>query len=192
MSRSRRTGAAVPIPLIVVFGAFLVAIGYLVAASFTRRSAPVYAASPANRTRAANWEQVGDTLTVDASDGDRWTYVSLWKGRVLDPPDTVGWELAVQRYRIRARGVQDLGPISFERATSGPVIDSFGSPEVLLDHWYRYNMLTHLLEPKGNVYVVHPRSLDQWKVAILSYYCPGLVAGCLTIRYAPIFANRYR
>jgi hypothetical protein len=36
-----RGGLAAPLPLLVVFGLFLAAIGYLVAASLTRRSAPV-------------------------------------------------------------------------------------------------------------------------------------------------------
>ena len=201
MRQSARAGTVVPIPLVVVFGLFVVAIGYLVAASLTRRSAPAYAVTPANRTRPANWEQVGDTLTVDASDGDRWTYVSLSKGRVLNPPDTAAWELAVQRYRIRARGVViDLGPTSFEHPTAhlvrftGALMPS-GAPatEMPFGHWYRYNMLTHLLEPTGSVYeTMIPAEAKSWKVAILSYYCPGLVAGCLTIRYAPIHTNRYR
>jgi hypothetical protein len=53
-----------------------------------------------------------------------------------------------------------------------------------LDHWYRYNLLTHLLEPSGHAYLV--RAGDKlWKLAILSYYCPGLTAGCLTVTYAP-------
>ena len=192
MRASRRTGAALPIPLLVVFGAFVVTIGYLVAASLTRRSAPAYPVTPANRARPANWEQVGDTLTVDASEGAGWTYVSLAKGRVLALPDTAEWDLAVQRYRIRSRGsVLQFGPTSFERPTvrTAQTTDlqkrSVVPADLQFGHWYRYNMLTHLLEPKGNVYGISGYS-NAWKVAVLSYYCPGLVAGCLTIRYAPI------
>ena len=187
MSGSRRAGAALPIPLVVVFVAFVVTIAYIVAASMTRRSAPAYAVSPPNRTRAANWERVGDTLTVDASDGDRWTYVSLTDGRALPLPDTAGWDLAVQRYRIKAKHVvADQGPIPFESVRGRGTRSVMIPPDMPFDHWYRYNMLTHLLEPKGNMYVTTSDQGRAWKVAILSYYCPGLVAGCLTIRYAPI------
>jgi hypothetical protein len=173
--------------LVVVFVAFVVTIAYLVAASMTRRSAPAYPVSPANRTRAANWEQVGDTLTVDASDGERWTYVSLARGRVLTPPDTAGWDLAVQRYRIKAHNVvSDLGPRPFERAGGQVTPSVMRPPNTPFDHWYHYNMLTHLLEPKRNLYLTMSGEGRVWKLAILSYYCPGLVAGCLTIRYAPV------
>src|SRR5574342_507473 len=102
MSLPARRGTSMPIPLLAGFGLFLVAIVYLIAASFSRRSAPVFAPSPAERVRAAGWERVGDTLTIDATDGERWQYVSLTLGRVLTPPDTTGWELAIQRYRLKA------------------------------------------------------------------------------------------
>ena len=188
--RSLARLGALPIPLLALFGAFLLAMGYLVAASITRRTAPVYAASPADRTRSAGWERGGDTLTIDASDGERWQYVSLAHGRVLVPPDTAGWELAVQRYRVRSLGsIIDLGERAFESAARRGADASGGAPAAAdLGHWYRYNMLTHLLEPNGHVYLVRPAGTagPSWKVAVLSYYCPGLTAGCLTIRYVPL------
>ena len=186
MPPSLRRGASTPIPLIAGFGLFLVAIVYLLAASFSRRTAPVFAPSPAERVRAAGWERTGDTLTIDATDGERWRYVSLTLGRVLAPPDTSGWELAAQRYRLMAPGgIQDLGEASFAAANAGSPTSAKLEPRTAsLDHWYRYNLLTHLLEPSGHVYVI--RAGDKlWKLAIVSYYCPGLTAGCLTVTYAP-------
>src|SRR5438067_10704752 len=98
MSLRPRAGVVAPIPLLLLFGAFLAVIVYLVAASLTRRDAPVFPISPRERTRAANWERVGDMLTVDATDGERWQYVSLERGRVLTPPDTAGLDVAVHRH----------------------------------------------------------------------------------------------
>ena len=43
-----------------------------------------------------------------------------------------------------------------------------------------------LLEAKAHVYALRTRQGRTWKVQVLSYYCPGLRAGCLTIRYAPL------
>src|SRR2546423_8279848 len=86
----RPRAAIAPIPLLLLFGAFLAAIVYLVAASLTRRDAPVFPISPRERTRATNWERVGDMLTVDATDGERWQYVSLESGRVLKQHDKAG------------------------------------------------------------------------------------------------------
>jgi hypothetical protein len=188
-------GFAAPLPLLVLFAAFLVAIIYLVAGSLTRRSAPVFPVSPRAHARAANWQQVGDTITVDATDGEHWQYLSLMRGQVLTPPDTAGWELAVQRYRVitpLAGAIADNGASTFERVrptgNMSFVATTFGTqPEnTAIAHWYRYNLLTHLLEPNGHVFVVRAPSGALWKLAVVSYYCPGLVAGCLTIRYAPL------
>jgi hypothetical protein len=189
------SGFAAPLPLLVLFAAFLVAIVYLVAGSLTRRSAPAFPVSPFAHARAANWQQVGDTITVDATDGERWQYLSLTRGQLLTPPDTAGWELAVQRYRVitpAAGAIADIGASTFERArpaaNTGFVVTTFGSqPEnTAIAHWYRYNLLTHLLEPNGHVFIVRAPAGALWRLAIVSYYCPGLVAGCLTLRYAPL------
>ena len=53
-----------------------------------------------------------------------------------------------------------------------------------IQRWYSYVMLSHLLVPKGHLYVVRTREGRFAKLELLSYYCPGLHAGCLTFRYA--------
>ena len=58
-----------------------------------------------------------------------------------------------------------------------------------LGKWYHYSLLTHLLESKEHVYVTRPGSPWSYKLQILSYYCPGLTAGCLTLRFAPLTAR---
>jgi hypothetical protein len=183
--------------LLVLFALFLGAIGYLVASSLTRRNAPVYSISPHERARPTNWENVGDTLTIDATDGDRWQYVSLARGQVLTPPDTSGWDIAVQRYRVITPvtgAVADLGRIPFEQARTATgasfVATTYAhQPEnAAIDHWYRYNLLTHLLEPNGHLFAVRTPAAA-WKLAVVSYYCPRLVAGCLTIRYASLLPD---
>ena len=193
--RPSRAGFVAPIPLLALFGAFLAAIVYLVAASLTRRQAPVFAVSSPERTRVANWEQVGDTLTIDGTDGDRWRRVSLAQGRALGLEDTIPWEIAVQRYRVitpPGQTIADLGEIPFDGARVPsdarfvPTKDGEHPENAEIDHWYRYNLLTHLLEPNGHVFAIHSGTGALWKVAVVSYYCPKLVAGCLTLRYAPL------
>lgn len=196
LAPSARRGSAFPAPLFAVFVLFLAAIAYLVAASLTRRTAPVFSPSPLARVRPGGWERGGDTLTIDGSDGDRWRYVSLAQGRVLAPPDTTGWQIAVQRYRVIAdAAIADLGVIPFESARipdSAAFVANTGAgaqmENAAIKHWYRYNLLTHLLDPSGRVYAVRARDGRLWKLAIVSYYCPRLEAGCLTIRYAPFEA----
>jgi hypothetical protein len=174
-----RRGAAAPLPLLIGFAVFLVAMGYLVASSFTRRAAPTFA--PTVEVR-------GDTLTVDATDAKRWRYVSLTRGRVLSPPDTTGWEIAARRYNLIANGdVVDLGSGLLD--TVGRVNGALGANSSTVGRWYRYSLLTHLLEPTGHVYVVRTTAGRLFKLQIVSYYCPGLAAGCMTIRYAPLTSD---
>ena len=95
-----REGSYVPVPLAVGFGLFVAALAYLVAASLARRDAPVFAATPAGHVRAADWMRAGDTLTLDATDGDTWRYASLSAGRALGTAPVDGWEIAAQRFRV--------------------------------------------------------------------------------------------
>lgn len=184
-----------PTPLLIFFAAFLFAIAYLVAASVAVRKAPVFPVSPPSRSRAANWQTMGDTLTIDGSDGDRWQYVSLARGKAIVSPDTTDWELAVQRYRMitpPGGAIGDLGKTSFAAARVGKDVPfratTFGTQPVndAIDHWYRYNLLTHLLEPNGHVFAVRTPSGALYKLEVVSYYCPRLVAGCVTIHHAPL------
>jgi hypothetical protein len=156
---------------------FVVVMAYLVAASLTRRTAPAFA--PGVEAR-------GDTLTVDATDGERWRYVSLTRRRVLSPPDTTAWEIAVRRYNVIANGdAVDLGRAAFDSVRDLPAVAGEANSSAI-PKWYRYNLLTHLLEPTGHVYAVRAGGGPTYKVEILSYYCPGLTAGCMTLRFAPL------
>jgi hypothetical protein len=194
MTERPRAGTTVPIPLLALFGLFLATIVYLVASSLTRRTAPVFAPSAADRVRPGGWEKSGDTLTVDATDGERWQLVSLTRGRVVLPPDSAGWELAVERYRVIASdAIADLGAIPFDSAQvvtstsfQRTTVSGGERENPAIKHWYRYNLLTHLLEPNGHVYAIRTREGKLWKLAVVSYYCPRLTAGCLTFRYAPL------
>jgi hypothetical protein len=187
----RLPAASAPLPLLIGFGLFVAALIYLVAVSFTRREAPVFTPSATARTRSTDWMRVGDTLTIDATDGDHWRLVSLTEGRPLTN-DTARWQLGARRYRVTAAGaLADLGEIPFERArvdaSTRFVSSRPGEMEnEAVRHWYRYSLMTHLLTPGGHVYALRDRDGRLWKVQVVGYYCPRLIAGCLTLRYAPI------
>jgi len=190
-ARARRP----PLPLLIGFGVFLLAMGYLVAASLTRRTAPTFAPTAAERVRDSAWVRGGDTITVDARDDRRWRYISLTLGRVLSPPDTAAWELAVRRYSVASsHEVIDFGDVDFDalgRARDRAWAAMRVGParvDTALGRWYRYSLLTHLLESARHVYVVRSPRGEHYKVQVLSYYCPGLTAGCMTLRYAPLAA----
>lgn len=194
MPCSERT---LPLGIIAVFGLFLLAVGYVIAASLARREQPTFVPSVVAPRPLPPGSSVVDTLTVDARDAVRWTYVDLARRSVVEAPDTAGWDLAFRRFYIRARaGARDLGRAAFDTMASVPdsgyVFDEGGSDAAnpALRRWYRYGFTSHLLEPKDHVYAVRTSDGRAAVVQILSYYCPGLVAGCMTVRYrVPVPVN---
>ncbi len=172
-----------PVLLVVGFGLFLVLLVYLVTSSLTRRTQPTFEPTPPGATGR-------DTLTVDATDERTWRFVDLDRGAVVLPPDTAGWDLAVRRFRILAAGsAADVGATPFDALATAPDSGYItgadrDSSNAALRRWYAYSMLSHLLEPNGHLYVVRTREGRRAKLEFLSYYCPGLRAGCLTFRYA--------
>ena len=190
--RARHPGGVPPM-LLAGFAAFVAVLAYLVALSLMRREAPVWVPSTAARVRGPAWTTAGDTLTLDASRTDAWRYASLAAGRAMEPPDTAGWELAARRYRMSVSGeLADLGAVAWERARPTAatrwVPSRAGEAGNPADRWYRYGFATHLLEPNGHVLLLRTRAGRLWKLQVLGYYCPGVRAGCLTVRYAPLEA----
>lgn len=184
-----------PLPLLIGFAVFVLALGYMVASSLARRDVAVFVPSPVARVRASDWSVVGDTLTLDAGDGERWRYASLSAGQVLGGPDTARWEIGARRYRMTVHGaLADLGVMPFEQARierKTAFVESRPAETVnaAIQHWYRYSFVTHLLAPAGHVYALRTRDGRLWKLEILGYYCPGLTPGCVTLRYAPLSPN---
>jgi hypothetical protein len=187
-----------PLLLVGGFALFVFVTGYLVVSSVTRRSVATFDPSP----RTTAWSDSGprhdDTITVDATDSRVWQYVDFDRGAVVAPPDTTGWDLAVRRYSVIASdAIADLGPRRFEDVRDAPDrgfvanVAADDTSNAAIQRWYRYSMLTHLLEPAGHAYVVRTRAGRFAAVQVLSYYCTGLRAGCLTLRYTyPLAAPR--
>ena len=179
-------------PTILLFGGlaiFLVAMAWLIASSLTPRRERTFAPlAPGARAG----DGVGtDTLTVDARDEHEWRYVDLDRGRVASPPDTAGWDLAVRRFHIvTSGGAARLGALDFDRAAvpsaSAFVETARGRDTVnaAFERWYDYRMLSHTLRSRGEVYAVRSSEGRVAKLQLIGYYCPGMEAGCLTLRYA--------
>ena len=186
---SRRPRSA-PLPLLVGLALFLGGLVWLIVSSLTRREAPVFELSAPTRVRATSWAERGDTLTLDATDGERWRYASLAQGRALG--DSAGWDIAVRRHNITVAGaLADLGVVGFERArvpATTVFVNSTANEGAndAIKRWYSYSLVTHLLQTQGHVYALRSRDGRLWKLQVIGYYCPGLTAGCLTIRYAPM------
>jgi hypothetical protein len=172
------------------FGAFLIVIAALLAPPFISPRVPTYTPTPAGTRPHSAEGAVADTVTVDASEERRWRFVDLDRGAVLEPPDTAGWDLMLRRYNlVPSRDLANLGEVPFDWVTEAPangfIQSRFGrdTTNAGTDHWYRYSYFSHLLSPKGEVYVVRTKEGRYAKLQILSYYCPGPTPGCVTFRY---------
>jgi len=135
---------------------------------------------------------VEDTVTIDARDPDRWRFFAFGGGSgLLRSSDTAGWDLGIRRFDVITSGgaLRLDAPQAFDSLTIAPAGGYRATrftPDTVneaLKHWYRYDFFAHLLRPAGGVYVLHTRRGEYVKLDILSYYCPGPEAGCLTFRY---------
>jgi hypothetical protein len=179
-----------PLLLIGGFALFIIVTGYFVLSSVTERSVPTFDPSPRASASLHGELRHDDTITVDASDSRLWQYVDFDRGGVVVPPDTVGWDVAVRRYLVIASdAIADVGAKRFEDVREAPkegfIANTAGEDTVnpAIRRWYRYSMLTHLLEPSGHAYVVRTREHRFASLQVLSYYCTGLRPGCVTLRY---------
>jgi len=159
------SGTRPPVLVIAIGVAFAALLLLLVALSLAPRHVETFALGrPAPSALAPGG---ADTVTLDVQDPDAWRYFDLDRGAVLVPPDTLGWDLAARRFQLRV-------PAGAARRLTSPG----------RDRWYRYDFLAHLLRPRGLTYAVRTDAGTDFSFAVLSYYCPGPTAGCLTIRYA--------
>lgn len=181
---------SLPPALIAVATLFLLVVGYLVWTSLVPREAPVFAPSPIAGRPLPAGTTVVDTLTIDARAERQWQFVDFDRRSVVIPPDTPGWDIAVRRFHfMSAGGLFDLGPVPFDSVMTVPdtgyVADRLASDTLnpAIARWYEYSVLTHLLTPNGHTYAVRTRDGRHATLALISYYCPEMEAGCVTLQY---------
>lgn len=188
----------VPWVALTVIGALLIAAVLFVMSSLRGPELQWYPVSSAEP------REVGDSLvgpiiyTVDSRE-DRLTYFDFSRGSVIQgDPDPLGWDLAFRRFTVLANGgsgltgrggIRDLGEVSFGSVTSVPedgyavndAVPELANPAMV--QWYDYSWTSHVLKPKPKVFAVRTADGRYGIFEILSYYCPGAQAGCITIRY---------
>ncbi len=176
--------------LLVGLSVFALVLLYLIISSLTSRTAPMFDLSPVGGTPVRVGRTLVDTVTIDARKSDTWTFFDFERAEVLQLSDTVGWDLAFRRFNVMSSGeLADLGAVEFESVATAP-LTGYTSPVVGADtvdapvgRWYRYSILSHLLRPTGHVYVLRTEEGAFAKFELVSYYCTGMVAGCVTFRY---------
>jgi hypothetical protein len=156
-------------------------------------------------------QDVGERLvgpivyTVDARSQDLWMYFDFSRGTVVavQDPKTDAWDLAFQRHVIRTNG-GDTNPagqgalLGLEDTDFAAVMRVPDDAKFVRDirtkkrlsvynpaiaKWYSYSYIANILTPKPIVYIVRTQDGKYAKMHILSYYCKGGEAGCMTFEY---------
>ncbi|MBJ6761116.1 hypothetical protein JGU66_10110 [Myxococcaceae bacterium JPH2] len=150
------------------------------------------------------------TTTVDATSKDVWVALDLDTGRQVDATQDAKWDLAFQRFHIRARGgvngkggveVATLSGADFAQLSQAPTAgyatdaadgDDVGTdPDTAFevgDAWYSYDAVTHKLSPRDRVYVVRSDEGTWFKVRMLTYYDAAGTPAMLQLRWGKVQA----
>ena len=194
---STRGSASSIAVLATVLAGFSLVLVFLVWSSLTPRTAVVFEPTPAGLDLKSSGEGPIDTVTIDARHETQWQSFDFQTGAITTLANAPRWDLAVRRFSVMpAIAAADLGEVGFDAPVqvSGLAFTNttFGRDTVnqALDRWYRYSMVSHLLEPNGHVYVVQTRDGEYVKLEFLSYYCPGVEAGCVTLRWITVRGAR--
>jgi len=192
----QRTGSRLPLAL-AIGGVLALAVGFVVV-SLQRPEPATFPPSPVAPEPAGERLVGPRTYTVDASDGDRWRYFSFSQGSVVENPAPFEWDLAFRRFRIIVNGgegfhgmggVRNLGPVALDSVTVLPdggyegTVARSDSVSPVLERWYDYSFLSHLLSPRPEAYAVRTADGRYAVMEIVGYYCPGALPGCVTLRY---------
>ena len=143
--------------------------------------------------------------TVDARSDNVWVYFDFSRAAVVPvlDPKTDGWDLAFKRYVVRTNGgrsnpdgqgaVLRLARRDFAAVSRVPEEPEFQADvhpknrlhpfNPALEKWYNYSYLANVLAPKPEIYVIRTQDGKYAKLRMLSYYCTGNVAGCMTFEY---------
>jgi hypothetical protein len=182
--------------LFVVLAVFLLMMATIVVGALRRPGVPTASVTPPNPAPAGD-SLVGPlTWTLDATSDRTWAYFDFSLSSSVTSPGPLDWDLAVRRFHVIANGgeafagrggIADLGVTSLDSVVEAPAegyrATASDSTNPGIGKWYRYGYSSHLLEPNGHVYAVRTADGRYAVFEIVSYYCEGVVSGCITLRY---------
>ena len=141
-------------------------------------------------------------VTINASSEKNWAYFDFSRGAVVDihDPSSLEWDLAFRRGKVISNGgttnkFGQAGLIQLEETrfdavaqvpTENYIQDTTTKTETensVLLKWYKYNYLTHKLNPKKNVYALRTADSKFAKVQFKSFYCENKETGCIKMQY---------
>lgn len=145
-------------------------------------------------------------MIVDATNKESKVYVDLDTGREMKSDeafDTNGWDLAFKRFEITMNGgsgntegkvrVAVLENASFDSMTQAPAegYQQDGAESVFSavnGGWYYYDLGTHRLTTKDELYVIQTSDGAFMKLRMGSYYDESGTPARISLSYAPVSA----
>lgn len=167
---------------------------------------------PANGTHVRHVGNADGSITtvVDATSKEAWVGLDLDTGLQVSASEDAVWDLSFQRFGIRSRGgVNGTGGVEvavlpsqdFLQLTQAPASgygvdaadgdDEGSDPDTVFQAnggWYAYDVSTHKLSPRAQVYVVRSDSRAYFKVEMLSYYDDAGTPAMLKLRWTKVTA----
>ncbi|MCE9669380.1 HmuY family protein [Myxococcus stipitatus] len=167
---------------------------------------------PANGTHIRHSLNADGSITtvVDSTSRDVWIGFDLDTGTQVAADKDEVWDLAFQRFGIRSRGgnngtggveVAVVTDKTFAQITQAPATgylvdaadgdDEGTDPDTVFQAnggWYAYDITTHKLVAREQVYVVRTDSKAYFKVQMLSYYDDAGTPSILALRWAKVAA----
>lgn len=151
--------------------------------------------------------------SVNASDPMSWVYIQLSSGKEVtlsDPQASSEWDLALLRFQIKVNGgisgragseVALISGTPYAQIAVAPqagyVTDQEDSADEDTDPdyaflqkgaWYNYNVTTHVLTPRDQVYVLRSATGAFYKLQMLGYYDQAGSSGYPSFRWQAIAA----
>ncbi len=184
------------IPFVVITLVVLGAAATFVAASLRRPDLDMFPPTPAAPSETGS-AMIGPVVYTADATHEGWSYFDFSRGSMVDDPEGMNWDLAFRRHSIIVNGGPGFtgqggvlrATVPFDSLTTAPpegyVANRVRGDTVntATEDWYNYSWLSHILRPKPGTYVVRTADGKYAKLELVSYYCPGAIAGCVTFRY---------
>jgi hypothetical protein len=150
------------------------------------------------------------TTTVDATSQTEWIGLDLDTRRQESAATDAKWDVAFQRFHVRSRGGSsgtggvevalvpgtDLAKVS-QAPQAGYAVDAVDgedtdtnpdTPFEVGEGWYSYDLATHKLSPRSQVYVVRSDAGAYFKLQFTGYYDAAGTPAMLQLRWGPVQA----
>ena len=148
------------------------------------------------------------TTIVDATSSESWIGLDLDQRKQTNGAEDKQWDVSFQRFHIRLRGGVSgtgsvegvaLAGVDFGQLTQAPAAgysadaadgpDEDATPDTVFESgnaWYSYDVMTHKLTPRDEIFIVRTDEGAYFKVKILAYYDAAGTPAMIQLRWGRV------